>query len=99
MISASTGSSRIGIPNMDGGSRSEFEPLKGSPHRQVSSSNMNEMSIREEYFGADRRVHPATPVPTIATTGPEPCGQECLASTEMNTAGSPIAAAIIPPAA
>ena len=39
------------------------------------------------------------PTSTIATTGPPPCGPWCIASTETNTAGSPIAAAATPPTA
>ena len=42
-ISVSMESSRIGPPNMDGGSRSEPEPLKGSPHRPGSSSDIHKM--------------------------------------------------------
>ena len=41
-ISASTGSSRIGHPNMDGGSKSESERLTGSPHRPGSSSDSHD---------------------------------------------------------
>jgi 2,4-dienoyl-CoA reductase-like NADH-dependent reductase (Old Yellow Enzyme family) len=44
-ISASTGSSRTGLPNMDGGSRSAFEPSSASPHRPESSSGRHEVSI------------------------------------------------------
>ena len=39
------------------------------------------------------------PTSTIATTGPPPCGPWCIASTETNTAGSPMAAAATPPTA
>src|SRR4030088_3526657 len=42
MISASTASSKTGLPNMAGGSRSEFEPSKGSRHRPGSSSDLHE---------------------------------------------------------
>jgi len=46
--SASTAGSRIGLPNMDGGLRSEFEPSKGSPHRPGSSSDRYKMSAPKE---------------------------------------------------
>ena len=48
MISASTASSRIGLPNSAGGSRSEFEPSKGSSRRPGSSSDMREMPTPTE---------------------------------------------------
>jgi 2,4-dienoyl-CoA reductase-like NADH-dependent reductase (Old Yellow Enzyme family) len=41
-------SSRIGPPNMDGGSRSEPEPLKGSPHRPGSSSDIHKMPTSKD---------------------------------------------------
>ena len=40
-----------------------------------------------------------SPTSTMAITGPPPCGPWCIASTETNTAGSPIAAAATPPTA
>jgi hypothetical protein len=50
MISASTGASRIGPPNMDGGSRSGLGPLKRSLHREGSSSDMNKASTSGDEF-------------------------------------------------
>ena len=40
-----------------------------------------------------------SPTSTMAMTGPPPCGPWCIASTDTNTAGSPIAAAATPPTA
>src|SRR5262249_23249474 len=40
-----------------------------------------------------------SPRSTIAMTGPPPCGPWCMASTETNTAGSPIAVAATAPTA
>ena len=40
-----------------------------------------------------------SPASMMAMTGPPPCGPWCMASTDTNTAGSPIAAAATPPTA
>jgi 2,4-dienoyl-CoA reductase-like NADH-dependent reductase (Old Yellow Enzyme family) len=45
MISASTGSSKSGLPNMDGGWRSEFEPSKASLRRPGSSSDKRKLDL------------------------------------------------------
>ena len=52
---------------------------------------------RRAASGLGRRPH--SPTSTMAITGPPPCGPWCIASTETNTAGSPIAAAATPPTA
>ena len=46
-----------------------------------------------------RTLRRQSPRSTMAITGPPPCGPWCIASTETNTAGSPIAAAATPPTA
>src|SRR5258707_10605287 len=68
MISASTANSKTGLPNMDGGSRSEFEPSKGSPRRPGSSSGrsrgVNSGGVTDSpmdvCFGANRG--PSSPI-------------------------------------
>src|ERR1051326_1198943 len=71
--------------------------------RMIALSMFQHLTERSEGCGFERlklqdKAH-GGPASTIAATGPLPWGPECIASTEMKTAGSPIAAVTAPPTA